>query len=450
MSDLVSVPLPEFEPRTDDPAWQPPRDPLTEAKPNVIAREIPLISTQSHWSWGEVRGALDDLKIGIFDRPSQLTEMILWNPRVQAAMASRTGGLFGRPVKFEPSHHPKVKGSRAAKEAFDAWIDAWPSISNEASFAQIHTWGVMMFGLSQMLWDTSVTPYVPHLVPFHPRYTYYQFNLRRLIALTLDGQTPVTPGDGHWVLHAPYGEHRGWMRAAMPALAQAWVQRNFAARDLARFSERHGFPMLKALVPAVADAKQILPLRNALQRVGQESVLELPQGVDKSNSYDVQNLEATSTTWQVFPESISLMDADIILVLLAQNLMTEVKEGSFAAARMHGDVRQAVIEFDDRALAETTHYQVARPFCLFNFGDADLAPWTSRDIQPFEDNAAVASAFSSFANGLLALKNAGSRLKNPAELARRMGLRLKDDDIEDATPTQVEAAMVGKSGGASE
>jgi Protein of unknown function (DUF935) len=442
MADVYSLPYPEITPRTDDPAWQPPRDPLKEAQPGVIHREIPLATVQTHWSWPEVQGALDDLRIGIFDRPSQLCESILWDARVQAAMSSRTGGLLGRPAKFEAASSPRVKGSRAAREVLDAWLDVWPQVSRESSFAQLHAWSVMMFGLAQITWDTSVTPWVPHIVPWHPRYTYYQFVFRKLIAITSDGQVPVTPGDGHWLYMAPFGDHRGWMRGTMPALARPWIQRNFAFRDFARYCERHGFPMLKAKVPAAADPRQIAALNNKLANIGQESVVTIPQGVDGANSYDLEYLEPSAATYEAFSQAIATCDMDITLALLAQNLTTEVKEGSFAAARMHGDVRQAVIEFDNRWLSEAIYSQIARPFALFNFGDAELAPYTTRDIEPFEDYATQAATFSSFANALLALRNAGVELDEPSALASRMGIRLDDAKPKRIDPTQVEASKV--------
>ena len=91
MADAYALPMMQATPRTDDPAWQPPRDPLAGARPGIIAREIPIVSTQTHWSFPQVRSALDDLTVGIFDRPAQLCEAILWDPRVQACMSSRAG-----------------------------------------------------------------------------------------------------------------------------------------------------------------------------------------------------------------------------------------------------------------------------------------------------------------------------------------------------------------------
>ena len=362
----------------DDPAWPKPVDPLRDAKAGVVARELPLTTTNTHWSWGDVRHALDDLSIGFFERPGQLIESLFWNARVQAAMGSRTGGLLGREAKFMPSQVKRVKGSRAAKECFDAWVEAWPQISNTNAFAKMHQWGVMAFALGQLLWDFSVYPHIPYLEPFNIRFTYYQPTQRALIAITMDGVTPVTPGDGHWVLNAPYGKHRGWMHGAISAIAQPWLQRNFAYRDFARFCERHGFPLYMLGTPAVADPDQIAKLVAAIANIGQESILQAPQGVEDGQGYKLDTVEPKSTVWQAFPQSIELCDADIQLAILWQNLTTEIKEGSFAAARMHGDVRQAAIEFDNLGESRWIYGQVARPFAFVNYGDPELAPWTSR------------------------------------------------------------------------
>lgn len=447
------IPWMPVNPPTNDPAWQPPTDPAvspdkTKAVARVINREIPTTTTQVKWSWQEVRGALEDLTVGIFDRPAQLTETLLWDARVHATMGSRTGGLLGRPVKFEPASNSRVKGSRAAQECFDAWVDCWPTVNNESAMTNLLTWGTMLFAPAQLLWDTSKPVWAPHVVPFHARYTFYQFVYRALIAVTLDGLTPITPGDGHWVLHAPYGEHRGWMRGVTPTIAQPWVQRNFAYRDVARFCERHGYPIAKLLVPAAADAKQIVPLRNAVTNLGQESVLELPQGVDGQTSYNMEYLEATDSTWEVFPESIRLCDADITLAILGQNLTTEVKEGSFAAARVHGDVRQAFIEMDNRALAQTVYQQIARPFAAINFGDPDLAPWTSRDVQPYEDNQMAASTFAQFAQAMAQLRSAGVEVTDPEALAWSMGIKLSLGKTQRVQPVQVESAAQSSKGAA--
>lgn len=442
------VPIPALDPPRDDPAAQPPAshalDPsATRIAAAVINREVPNTTAIGRWNWPGVRAALHDLEIGQFDRPAQLCESVLGDDRVQATIGSRTGGLLGRPVQFAPSRVRRVRGSDAARECEDAWRECWPTIANEAALGELHQWGIMLCSApGQLLWDTSGDVAVPHIRPWHPRYTQYQVNWRTLLATTLDGLAVVTPGDGHWICHAPHGMHRGWMRGAIRALAQPWIQRALTYRDMARFCERHGFPIAKIMTPAAGDPLQVRKLQSAATQLGQESVLICPQGVDGTNGYDLKWESFGDTTWEVFIEAIKLCDAAITLTMLGQNLTTEVKEGSFAAARVHGDVRQAFIEFDARALSATINQQIARPFAAINFGDADLAPTTAWEITPYEDNQAAAQTLQALAQAMSALRLAGHKVTDPHALAHAFDIRLDLGKIVPVEPTQIGAAKV--------
>ena len=125
----------------------------------------------------------------------------------------------------------------------------------------------------------------------------------------------------------------------------------------------------------------------------------------------------------------------------SKNLTSEVKEGSFAAARVHADVRQAILESDARALAQAVYTQIARPFAAINFGDPELAPRTSWDIIPYEDNKALADTLSQFAIAVSTLKNAGYKLTRLEDFGRHFGLSLGVAGIEEVeVPIKTAAA----------
>lgn len=425
-----------IKPDRSDPAFQPPRDPLADpgakARATLIYRELPNRAVQSSWSVSDVRTALEDLSEGLFDQPAQLVDAVLAEPRVQATVGSRTGGLLGRPLRFSPSTLPGVEGSRAARECLDAWRTIWPRTFTEPVLSEVQTWAMLMsFAPGQILWDTTQPIWSPHLRFFHPRYCWYHWILRRYVAITLDGQVAIEPGDGHWFLHAPHGEHRGWMRAGVRAVAEPWLITRFTYRDWARHEERHGMPQILAYTPAAGDPEVIAQFRADLQQLGQETVVELPQGVDKQFSYDMKLLESSDGAWQGFDGLIQRCERAIVLALLGQNLSTEVKEGSFAAARVHADVRQSFLEADARALAHTIYAQIARPFAEFNFGDADLAPWVSWDVSPIEDAATAADVLVRLSSSIKTLRDAGLKVTNVEQLARNFGV---DVELEEAPP----------------
>lgn len=412
---------------TNDPAFQPPRDPLKsvdiKAMAGAVTRDIPLVSVATGWDVNATRAAYGSLVIGLFDQPAQLVDSIVGDSRVQAAMASRTGGILGRPVDFVIPR--KLRKSSLARECRDAFIDAWPTMCAEPILSELQQWAVMLgFGPAQILWDTSGAYSIPHMRPWHPRFTYYHWTYRCYVAVTMDGQTPIIPGDGHWVNHCPHGEYRGWMRGAVRAIAPWWLARNYALRDWARYSERHGLPMIKAKTPAVGDPQQMAMFRASLAGLGQETVFHLPQSVAPGQSYDVDLLEAKDTAHEGFGGLIGRCDMEITLALLAQNLTTEIKEGSMAAARVHADVRQTLLEADARALAQTIYIQLARPFAAMNFGDADLAPRVVWNVKPYEDDLTAVQTFAAFGTAIKALRDAGYELEDVQRLAASFGLDL--------------------------
>lgn len=445
---------PEFgtvTPQTDDPAWQPPTDPLKkeglEARASVIHREIPLSVVQTGWAINQVRSANASMVNGEFDAPAQLCDAMTGDSRVISALTSRSTLIMGRPMTFQTPRH--LRDSAAAKECRDAWREHWPSTFTEAVMSDMQMWGIMMGAWAgQILWDTrgkiaGKPMWRPYITPFHMRYVYYHWTYRCYVAVTLDGQVPIKPGDGHWMMHCPYGEYRGWMRGAMRAIAPWWLSRNYALRDWARFSERHGMPIGLARVPQGADAVRIKQYRNALQQLGNESILELPTSADpKTGSYDFDWLQTDGKGSEAFKDLIEQDNTEITLAILMQNLTSEVKEGSYAAARVHGNVLQVVCEADARALSHTLYTQLLRPFAAINFGDAELAPRAVWNVKPVEDKKTLAEAFQALGNGANQLRLAGKSVSNLGRLGRRMGFPFQPGDFVNVNPTTVAAKQV--------
>lgn len=429
------------KPPADDPAWAD-RGKSPIGSPNTVGvfhREIPIVTIATGWTVPNARSALMDLVVGLFDAPGQLADDVMGSDsRTQAALASRQS-ILGRPVDFRPP--VRYRDSRLAQECLDAWSEAWPTMAVEAQMGSLNRWSIMMgFGLAQLIWDTTGDYAIPRPLSWHPRYTYFHWLFRCFIAITMDGQEAIIPGDGSWVMHAPHGEYRGWMRGGIRAVTPWWLGRHYALRDWMRYSERHGLPMIKAKTPAVGEPKQQAAFRAQLSNLGQEAVFHLPQNPEPFLSYDVELLEARDTAHEGFRMLIEQCDVEITLALMAQTLTTAMPaEGgsSYAAARVHGDVRQSLLESDARSLAETVYMQIARPFAAFNFGNADLAPRVVWDVTPYEDALTRAKTFQTVAGALLAMRNAGYK---PRELSRMLKtFQLDLDQFEEVEPLQIEA-----------
>jgi hypothetical protein len=435
---------------SNDPAWQRPSDPLTDpgatrSRAMVINREIPNVVVETGWTPAMVRCALEDLVVGLFDRPAQLHDTVSGDSRVQSANRSRAAGLLGKPFTFRLPK--KKKDDPLAHKCLRRWRAHWPRMEAEPTILLLlERSNSLGFAYAQILWDTSGRTWYPYLEGWNARYAYYHWLLRCHVAVTMDGQTPITPGDAHWVLHAPYGQYRGWMQGALRAVVLWWLARNYALRDWARYSERHGFPILLADTPFGADPTAIANYQGQLVTIGQESVLQLPGSVDvtKYGRYDLRYLEPKDRNWQGFKELIEQCNAEITLALLGQNLTSEIKEGSMAAARVHANVLQTWLAADARALTQTIYRDVLRPFAAINYGNPDLAPIPEWDVSPPEDHETKARTFQAFGQGINQLRLGGVRVKDPVKFARKFGLELSETELVD--PIQVEARLAGATG----
>jgi phage gp29-like protein len=426
----------------NDPGHQPPRDPLTgvakgeKSGVRVVYRDLPNISSisgvlstiQNSWTVPQVLGSH---MLGIFERSGQLWDSILGDDRVQATLGSRISGLFGREVRFSgPLKGSPAYGSDAAKECQQSWEDCWPQFAASATMSEMQAYTIGMgFEPAQLVWDDSLPIWTPQARPWHPRFVYYHWPFRKYIALSQDGAIPIIPGNGKWLLHAPYGEYRGWIRGAIRAVAEPWLIRHFAIRDWARYSEIHGIPIRVGGVPAASSEPDRDQFQAALATLGNESTIMLPMGVDGEHSdFTLSLVEAKDHAWESFPGLRDHCDMAIVLALLFQNLTTEIKGGSFAAATAHMDIRQGGIEQDNQAWRLTIHNQVARAFAYLNFGDADLAPWTDWDVSPREEYTHNAEQFSKVGTAVEVLRRGGVQFKDEGALRKWIGERfgLKD------------------------
>jgi Protein of unknown function (DUF935) len=418
-------------------AFDPPRDPLANVKGEEVARwiyrDIPLTSFAGNWNIDAIRSALADHRIGLFEQPAQLCDSIFADERVQATLGSRTSGLFSQPMRW----YRRGGTKNITREARKMWRKACP----QSVWSEIVRWSTMMgFCIVEIVWDTSVTPRQPYLKPWHPMFILYRWDLRQYQVMTTDGPVAAIPGQGKWLVFTPHGHYRGWLQGSVRATSDKWFIKQLAWRDWARFNERHGLPIIKAKVPAAGDPTQKKNFVTGMAGIGQQAVIGLPQNVD-GTGYDVELMEARDRAWESFRATIDRCDMAIVLPILGQNLTTEVKEGSFAAARQHGDIRQNFIQFDNETTAECAYRDLLRPWAYFNYGDADLAPYACWNVTPVEDFASMSDVWLKFGQGAQYLRQAGWEIEDIQDMAKSLGLTRLRAKI--AQPTQVEAKAVG-------
>lgn len=310
--------------------------------------------------------------------------------RISACLNTRIEGLLGLPVTLTPGTE-----QRKAQKVADRAKKLWPRMFPRSQLAQILSCGLMLgIGLGENVWkrDPVTGEWVSRLKYWHPQFLYWRWDTESWWLITQDGtiQIPEDGDNGKWFVFCPYGYKYGWRKALIRAVSTLFVIRQLTFRDWARYCEKHGLAIIGAVMPAGADMQIKDRYLSLLDNLGQEALVELEQGVE-GNKYDLKLIEATANTWEGFSGLIQETQGSISILLLGQNLTTEVKGGSRAAATVHNDVRGDKICGDSLSIMETALECTLKPWSAFNYGDPELAPSPAHDTDPPADLSAKAT-----------------------------------------------------------
>lgn len=431
----LDAPPPVHAPGQPTPA--PPQPPATGPQRFTVYHDtaIPLWTT---WDVPTAINALDQHALGNFFQSALLADAMGIDDAFDAVVQTRILGLVSR----KPTLSLSPRGDRRkAKTALRDVSDRWSEIFPDAILASLmHAYLLMGFSPAQVLWHYDDELWIPGLQQWHCSSVYYDVARRSYVANAQEGPVYLAPGDGRWVLLTPFGDYRGWMHGAVRAVVIPFLARQYALRDWARYNEVHGLPIKLAKAPAKASGDDKRNFEGAIANLGNETTVLLPQGVgDKEGvaSYDLDLLEATADTYAAFKDLVSKCEDRMAIRLLGQNLTSNIEAGSFAAANIHDGVRLEYVRADAKALGALRE-QVLRAFCMFNYGDPDVAPVIEWKITPPESNAARATAVSQL---MTALVNAG-QIQAPIdmrEMLRRADIPLIEGVGPDV-PTPREAA----------
>jgi phage gp29-like protein len=98
-----------------------------------------------------------------------------------------------------------------------------------------------------------------------------------------------------------------------------------------------------------------------------------------SKTTEIEFVEAASRSGAVNPYKLmaEFCNREMSKAILGQTLTTDTagSTGTYAAAKVHAQVRQDLVEADAQALAATLREQLLRPLVGFNFGWDKPVPW---------------------------------------------------------------------------
>jgi len=401
---------------------------------------------QPTWTVGQVRGALLSHELGVFESSARLVDAMGRDDRLTACLETRIKAVLGSPFEMLAADLESEQAVEIAEEIGKRWFD----MLSEDELAEMLKWRVMLgFAICSLEWETTAAYWRPKVKVWNPQYCYHQQDNDTWWMLTKEaGEVQITPGDGKWMLIGR--GRRPYMDGAVRALAIPWLIRQFAIRDWARYSERHGMPLIKAMVPAAVDAPEKEEFFEDVRALSTETTVMLPTNVTSDGAgFDLELLEATDKSWQGFERLITSCNVSMSVNLLGQNLTTEVQGGSYAAAKVHDRVRADYLEGDAEELSTTLRAQMLKPMVAFQYvEDVDeLTPWPRWQTSPEEDLKVKAEVYRIAGDALVRLKEAGFTVGNIAEFGLSLGLTLSQvggiaEEGGDAIQTDPGASLV--------
>lgn len=372
----------------------------------------------STWTVAQVRCALDAHEQGDFALSSALADQLLRDPIIAGDLEIRCRALASRsalPFRVEPGAGDGRKREAARKRCEDLWWSTCP----ETTIYSVQRSAILM-GLSvgRVSWARTKSDWRPRLrhLPTHGlSYSAYE----GWIYTSRDGQRhSVTPGDGTWFLFLPNGD-RSWLGGAVRRLGEIWLQRVYARRDWARFSERHGMPVLAISEPSSerddvegsggADGARTKAFYRRLRAsMGRDAVLRLPQGATKDDvGWSAEWLELVGEGDRTFLSQLNKLEAEIHYALLGKDPVGGAKggDGELASERRHSEF----LGSDAETLSTTIRDQVWKPDVAFNIdpNDLELAGWGRWDTRPAPDLERRATTLDKAADAVTKLHAAG-------------------------------------------
>lgn len=327
------------------------------------------------WSIKLARSSLVDHALGNFGRASLMIEAMLGDDRIQSAFDGRVKGI----TKTEPVFVPG-KG-KSAQKVCDELVENWEEILPEESLEEFMSWAVFEgFCLVEVIWEPwkNQNLWIPRLKPWHPFYVYFRQDIRKYVAITEGGVIEIEPNDPKWLIYTPHGYYRGWLKGRVRSCAIPWLVRQFALRDLARFSEVHGLPMRLAKYPAQAPAEDKARFVAGIRNLGAETTVGLPiQAGPDAAAWGVELVEAKDTSWEAFLALRDACNSSITLAIRGTNLTSEVgtgNSGNRAAAEVHQDEEDDYTMTDRRKVMTMLRKQLFSWYCIFNHGDTECVP----------------------------------------------------------------------------
>jgi phage gp29-like protein len=247
------------------------------------------------------------------------------------------------------------------------------------------------YALSEIMYSVSGDRVmVDKLKWVHQKRTTFDDYLNMRLLTDADPSRGIEIPDNKFVIHR-YRAKSGHPNRAGVIRVCAWMYlfKNYDIKDWVAFAEVYGMPLRLGKYDASASKEDKDTLMKAVTMLGTDAA-----GIISKNT-EIEFVEAVRSSTNVYKTLADFCNAEMSKAVLGQTLTTEVGDrGSYAAGKVHNDVREDLKLADCKALAETLRRDLFRPLVRFNLGEKPRLPYLKFKIETPEDTEKTARVYS--------------------------------------------------------
>lgn len=334
-------------------------------------------------------------------------------------LQTRRGAVTGEDIEVEPGEDSDV--GRAIADLFRKEVVEQPQFDSLV----INLLDALMKGyaVAQPHWDTTGPlwryaefEFVDQRFFIYDRDTLSQLRMRQ--EGSPDG-VEIPPGQ--FIIHRPNVRPGIPVRAGLARpCAIAWLFHATTIKQWATLIDVYGMPVrIGRYTPGIdTTAQELEELRTALVNIGHDAAAMIP------NTMQVEVLDARRPSGggeNIYSGFADYMDKQCSKLILGGTMLSDAGS-SLSQSQTHDKVRQDIKAADIKALNATLSEQVAKPWCLYNFGPNAPAPRIAFNIDPPED-------LKSLSEALVPLINAGLKVR-ASDIRQKFGLEDPEDGDE--------------------
>lgn len=401
----------------------------------------PVPYTQTRWLLKDLELAQHEADSGYLSTAAKLWNASGRDGVLSGVLSTRTAGLVQLPKRFrgDPAFVDQLElGHDSVRSVFD---EMFPPNELAALSADGIGLGV---GVAELM-PVPGRSY-PVMVRQPPENLVYWWTKNQWFYRSVAGLLPITPGDGHWMMHfrgqriAPWqSQHVLWR-----PVGRSFINKEHAILHDANWQAKLANPARVAFSPKGASDDDRRGLLAKLMAWGINTAFALVPG------WEIKLLESNGQGSQAFDRTVKRSEREMVIAVTGQEVTTDGGTG-FQNANIYQAIRADLIKADGDALAYTLNTQGLPVWTVMNHGieALDRSPCVAWDTTPPRDRAAESQALTQFGTGVQtttdALRPYGYEL-DVDELANRFGLPLRKARVQ--VPATVETTGEDVSSGA--